>query len=837
MAVARDDLATGELLAALETSPVGLSGAEAARRLARDGPNEPAAGPRFSALREVFALATSPLVLILLVASVVSAFLGDVVNAGLIAAMVGFSLLLGYLQSARSVRAAEALRALEAPAANVIRDGRPVALPHRALVAGDVVRLAAGDLVPADLRVLEAHELHVLQANLTGESLPVAKRPLAAPAGAEPLERADLLFLGTSVVSGSASAVVTATGGATAFGRIAAALAQRAPLTEFDRGTRAFGFLIMRTVFALVLLVLLVNVALKRDTFESLLFAVSLAVGLTPEFLPMITTVTLARGALGMARAGVVVKRLAAIQNLGSMDVLCSDKTNTLTSGEMRLERTAGARGDPAPEALRLARLTSAYQTGIRSPFDLAILAAEGAAPSEAAAKIDELPFDFERRRLSVVLETGGRRLLLTAGAPESLLAACALDGAERAAALATEERLSADGYRVLAIGWREIERREEYALADERGLALAGFLAFIDPPLEGAAEVVRTLREEGVALKVLTGDNDLVARHVCAALGLDVGPIALGSDVERLNDLALEALAERTTVFARVSPEQKDRIILALKRRGHVVGYLGDGVNDAPSLHVADVGISVSDGADVAKDAASIILREGRLDVLREGILGGRRAYGNVMKYLLMGTSSNFGNMLSMAVGSAFLPFLPMLPRQILLNNFLYDVAQVTIPTDNVDPSFVLRPRRWDIRVVTSFMLRIGPLSSIYDFLTFGVMLWVFGADEPLFRSGWFVESLATQTLVLLVIRTQGVPWRSRPSRPLLTTTLAVVVLGAALPFTPLAALLGFAPLPAGYFAFLAGAVATYLALVEVVKRRVMARLLDRESRPRDHE
>ncbi len=825
---ALDALALPELLAALGASEAGLTAGEARARLARTGPNEVAAGPRFSAAREVATLATSPLMLILLVASAVSAFLGDPVNAGIIAVMVLFSLLLGYVQSARSARAAEALRSLEAPSVAVLRDGRWRSLPHRVLVPGDVIRLAAGDLVPADARLLGANELHVDQASLTGESIPAAKRALPPAANADPAERADLVFLGTSVVSGSATGVVCRTGAATTFGHIATALAQRAPLTEFDRGTRAFGFLIMRTVFALVLLVLLVNVALRRDTFESLLFAVSLAVGLTPEFLPMITTVTLARGAMRMARDGVIVKRLAAIQNLGSMDVLCSDKTNTLTSGEMRVERAIDLRGAAAPEVLRLARLNSANQTGIRSPFDVAILAADaGGEPVAVAVKVDELPFDFERRRLSVVLDTGGRRLIVTKGAPESVLEACTLDASERAAALATEERLSADGYRVLAVGWREIDRRDEYALADERALALAGFLAFIDPPLPGAAGAIHSLHEEGVAFKVLTGDNDLVARHVCASIGLEVGPIVLGAEVERASDVALEALAERTTVFARVSPEQKDRVILALKRRGHVVGYLGDGVNDAPSLHVADVGISVSDGADVAKDAASIILREGRLEVLREGVRGGRRAYGNVMKYLLMGTSSNFGNMLSMAVGSAFLPFLPMLPRQILLNNLLYDLAQVTIPTDNVDEAFVLRPRRWDVGVVAAFMLRIGPLSSIYDFLTFGALLWIFQAGEPLFRTGWFVESLATQTLVLLVIRTQGAPWRSRPSRPLLATTLLVVALGTALPFTPLAAVLGFVPLPLGYFAFLVGTVVTYLALVEWVKRRVMARLL----------
>ncbi len=827
-------------------APQGLSGAEARRRLAATGPNEPGAAGRASGLAALAGFFASPLVLILLLASLVSAVLGERLNAAVIAAIVLLSVALNFVQTYRSQRAADGLRATVAPQATALRDGVWAAIPRREVVVGDVIRLAAGDLVPADARLLDARGLQVQEAALTGESLPAekavaaARTPDTAPAAGDAAARA-WVFLGTSVVSGTATALVAATGPATAFGDIAARLVLRPPQTEFERGTQQFGYLIMRTVIALVLFVFLVSAALRHDPLQSLLFALALAVGLTPEFLPMITTVTLTQGAVRMARRRVIVKHLEAIQNLGSIDVLCSDKTGTLTSGDMTLDRAVDPLGATAPRPLALAALNSAFETGIASPLDAAILRASaggGAAARAAYRKLDEIPFDFERRCLSVVVAplTGGDRLLIAKGAPERLLGRCttyeaggrvaALDGPARARCVATYTALSAGGYRVLAVASRVAAEAGPYRVAAERDLTLVGFLAFLDQPLADAGATVAALRRDGVAVKILTGDNDLVTRHVCDAVGLAGVRLVTGAELDGVTDPALAALAERTDVFARVSPAQKHRIILALKRRGHVVGYLGDGINDAPSLHAADVGISVAGAVDVAKDAADIILLARGLGVVHDGILEGRRAFGNVLKYLLMGTSSNFGNMFSMAGASLFLPFLPMLPTQILLNSFLYDLAQVTIPSDNVDAADLARPRRWDIRLIRDFMLYLGPLSSLYDVLTFVVLLRVFHADEALFHTGWFVESLATQTLVIFVIRTAGNPLRSRPSRPLAATVLLMVTLGVLLPFTPLARALGFTPLPAPYFLFLAAATATYLLLVEVVKRRLLGRV-----------
>ncbi|HEX5501036.1 MAG TPA: magnesium-translocating P-type ATPase [Thermomicrobiales bacterium] len=828
-----------------EEPAAGLSSAEARRRLARHGPNEPTTARRASGLAQFLRFFANPLVLILLLATAVSAAVGEFVNAAIIAAIVLLSVLLGFAQTYRSARAADRLRAAVAPTATARRDGDWRQLPRREVVPGDVVRLAAGDLVPADARLLDARDLHVQEAALTGESLPVEKE--AGTAGDDDRDR---VFLGTSVVSGAATALVTATGPATAFGDIAARLATRPPETAFERGTRQFGYLIMRTVVFLVLFVFLVLVVFPiatnrpHDPLESLLFALALAVGLTPEFLPMIVTVTLTQGAVHMARRKVIVKHLEAIQNFGSIDVLCSDKTGTLTGGTMVLDRHLDPLGRPAERPLLLATLNAAFQTGIASPLDEAIARHAGAAGADRAAyrKLDEIPFDFERRRLSVVVAADGDapdapRLLISKGAPEGLLPRCAayatpdgpapLDAAARARCEATYRDLSAEGYRVLAVASRAVPPQAAYHAADERDLTLEGFVAFSDEPLADAPATLAALARDGVRVKILTGDNDLVARHVCAAVGLAGARIVLGPELDHISDAALGAVAERADVFARVSPAQKNRIILALKGRGHVVGFLGDGINDAPSLHAADVGISVAGAVDVAKDAADIILLERSLRVLHEGILEGRKAFGNVMKYLLMGTSSNFGNMFSMAGAALFLPFLPMLPTQILLNNFLYDLAQVTIPADTVDEAFVRQPRRWDIALIRDFMLRIGPLSSLYDFLTFVVLLGLFHAQPPLFHTGWFVESLATQTLVIFVIRTAGSPWRSRPSRPLVLTTLLVVAVGLALPFTPAATALGFVPLPPRFFLFLAGATATYLLLVEVAKRRLLRRLL----------
>ena len=829
----------------------GLSSAEATRLLSEHGPNELIAARRAGNVFQILRLFANPLVIILLIASLASFLLGERINASIIVLMVLLSVALNFFQTYRSERAAERLRQQVAPTARALRDGEWIEVLRRDVVPGDVIRLLAGDLVPSDARLLEARDLHVNQASLTGESLPVEKQALAIdPAKQDPIEDRGMVFLGTSVVSGTATAVVLATGRATAFGDIAARLAARPPETEFERGTRAFGLLIMKTVFFLVAFVFLVSAALRHDPFESLLFAIALAVGLTPEFLPMITTVTLAQGAVHMARQKVIVKHLEAIQNFGSMDVLCSDKTGTLTSGDTVLDQHVDPFGNPAERVFLLAYLNSFFETGIENSLNRAILQKASASPLDLAIlkhdhpdvaqyqKLDEIPFDFERRRLSIVVKAGEDHFLISKGGPESVLAVCseyeldgqtfALETEAQGRCKATYEALSAEGFRVLAVAYRKMPRHYRYNAADEQDLVLAGYLTFLDPPLEDAAEILASLRRDGVRVKILTGDNHLVARHICSRVGLDAGRIVMGEDLDRMSDAALAQVAEQSTVFARVSPAQKNRIIIALKNRGHVVGFLGDGINDAPSLHAADVGISVSNAVDVAKEAAQIILLEQNLRVLHSGIIDGRKAFGNVMKYLLMGTSSNFGNMFSMAGASLFLRFLPMLPTQILLNNFLYDLAQVTIPTDNVDASFVRKPRKWDVGIIRKFMLYIGPISSVYDFLTFFILLRVFQASETLFHTGWFVESLATQTLVLFVIRTGSNPLRSRPSMPLTVTTLAVVIVGIVLPFTPVGAVLGFTPLPATYFLFLMGMTVSYLVLVEIVKRRLMRRLLD---------
>ena len=837
-AVREADLLHGtraELLVALAASSDGLTSTEAARRLARVGPNEPAPTRRRAGIVQLGLFFANPLVIILLLSSLITGLLGDALDASIIVILVLFSVVLNFAQAYRSQEAADRLRAKVAPTATVRRDGTWRELPRRELVPGDIIRLSAGDLVPADARLLEARDLHVHQAALTGESVPAEKEAVdEAESVPSPAEARNVVLLGTSVVSGTASALIVNTGGTTAFGDIVARLATRAPETEFDRGLRSFSFLIMNTVLLLVLFVVVVNIAFHRPPLISLLFAVSLAVGLTPEFLPMITTITLGQGALRMARQKVIVKHLAAMQNFGSMDILCSDKTGTLTTGDLVLDRYVDSLGHPADRVLLLAYVNSIFETGIQSPLDTAILHHDHPDAS-GYQKLDEIPFDFERRRSSIVVSAPDQRLLIAKGAPESMLQVCThyevagtvldLDAPTRVVCEAAYQAFCAQGYRALAVAYRQVPVQDAYHAADEVDLTLTGFLAFIDPPVEGVAEVLDALRRDGVEVKILTGDNDLVARHICEQVGLDGGRIVLGDELDEMSDTALQHVAEATSVFARVSPAQKNRIMLALKARKHVVGFLGDGINDAPSLHVADVGISVATAVDVAKDAAEIILLERSLAVLHRGVLEGRKAFGNVMKFLLMGTSSSFGNMFSMAGASLFLPFLPMLPTQILLLNFMYDVSQVTIPTDNVDETFTEKPHRWDIGLIRDFMIYIGPISSIYDFLTFFVMLAVFHVGQTTFHTGWFVESLATQTLVLFVIRTSGNPFRSRPSRSLTIAVIGIVVIGMVLPYTPLAGPLGFTPLSPLFFLYLIFATATYLLLVEIGKRVLMRR------------
>ena len=808
------------------------------------GPNDPTPAGQFSALRHIGLQLANPLTIILLVASAIAVYLHQNVDAIIIVVVVTLGIAVNFFQTYRSEQAIRHLRERVAPTATVLRDGTWHELPRREVVPDDVVRLSSGDLVPADGLVVIARDFFVQQAAMTGESLPVEKEPHPDdPALHRNPSAPNMVFLGTSVVSGTATVRIFATGPKTAFGDIAAKLAERPEETEFERGLRRFSSLILRVIVFMVLFILAMSLALKHSPFESLLFAVALAVGLTPEFLPMITSVILATGAIRMARDKVIVKHLAAIQNFGSIDIFCSDKTGTLTAGKMTLETFVDPAGIASEWARTLGFLNAKFNTGIRSPLDATIL--EKACPAaDGYVKIDEIPFDFDRRRVSVIVERFGanpagrslpERVLIAKGAPEGMLPLCdqhqcgnitsALDETAHNSARKTYEDLSRQGFRVLAVGFARVPVQAKYTKDDERGLVLAGFLAFSDPVLADSIEALAELKRDGVEVKILTGDNELVAKHVCEQVGLDASRIVLGEEMATASDAAMGALAEKTTVFARVSPSQKHRIILALKARGRVVGYMGDGINDAPSLHSADVGISVPSAVDVARDAADIILVEPGLAVLHRGIIEGRKASGNAMKYLLMDTSSNFGNVLSMAAASVFLPFLPMLPTQILLNNFLYDLSQVTIPTDNVDEEYVRLPQRWDMKLVRNFMLFIGPISSIFDFLTFYVLLHWMHAREHEFQTGWFVESLATQTLVLFVIRTMGNPFKSRPSRPLLLTTLFIAALGVALPFTPIASVMGFTHLPGYYYIFLIATTAAYLGLVEIGKRLLVAR------------
>lgn len=818
--------------------PKGLTSSEAAAQIEQFGFNEPVAVRKRTAAARLLMLFTEPLFVILLLASVVSVFVGEVINAVIITMMVLLGVILNFLQTFRSERSAELLKKGISLTALVRRDGEWLEIPRREVALGDVVRLTAGDLVPADAVLYHARDLHVQEAALTGESLPVEKE-MPKDGTAPPT-----VFLGTSVISGTAIAVVTATGARTLFGGIAKGLTEKPPETDFERGTRRFGYLIMRVVFVLVIFALIVNIALARPFLESLFFSIALAVGLTPEFLPMITAVTLGQGAVKMAKEKVIVRHLAAMQNLGSMDVLCSDKTGTLTSGELSLDEHTDPFGKGSERVFELAYLNTYFETGVVDPLNNAIRK-KGNPLDEAIVrhervkidgyhKLDEIPFDFERRRLSIVVGRDSEGLLITKGAPEGIFDLCSryeiegtshnFDSQSREKIKATFDVFSEKGLRVLAVAYRKVEPHGAYTKQDETDLTLAGFLTFSDPPLDSAAKALKALRKDGVRVKILTGDNELVAANVCARVGLITEKVVLGEELDRMSDTALTNVAEKVDVFARVSPMQKKRIILALKERGHVVGYLGDGINDAPSLRSADVGISVSNATDVAKDAAEIVLLERSLEVLHKGIILGRKSFGNVMKYLLMGTSSNFGNMFSMAGATLFLPFLPMLPVQIILNNFLYDLAQITIPTDNVDNTYIKKPQHWDIKLIRNFMFIIGPISSLYDFLTFFILLHYFKAGEKEFHTGWFVESLATQTAVVFVIRTVGNPFKSRPSLALTTTVLAVIAFAVVIPFTPLAEVLGFVQLPLSYYMFLAVATITYLGLVEIVKRRLMS-------------
>lgn len=825
-------IALADLERELGADAKGLTASEAALRRLRYGPNALEERHRLSLPLKFLSRFRNPLVIILLVAAGVSALTGDLTSFIIISTIVLMSAALDTVQEFRAEQAAEALKLSVALKEQVLRDGKEVTVLGEDLVPGDVVLLAAGDLVPADGRLLEARDFFVNEALLTGESYPSEKHVRDDGVDSPEVASAtNAAFMGSSVMNGSARLMVCGTGLATQLGQISSSLRRAPPPSALDQGAHRFGMLIVRFTGALVLFVLLINLLFHRPWLESFLFAVALAVGLTPELLPMIISVTLARGAIRMAKVQVIVKRLGAIHDLGSMDVLCTDKTGTLTEAKISLVQQVALSGADSEHVLDLAWLNSHFQAGLRNPLDNAIV--EAGPPRGAGwAKIDEVPFDFQRRRVSVLVEHEGRRLLVTKGAPEDVIKLAtryeepgkpellSLDEAAQVRAAKVFEGLSAAGFRALGVTWRELEPdRARAAVADEQQLVFAGFVVFSDPPKASAGAAIAALGAKGVGVKIVSGDNERVTQHVCAALGIPITGLLTGTEIEALDDEALAARLEETNLFCRVTPVQKNRIILSLRHRGHVVGYLGDGINDAPSLHTADVGISVDSAVDVAKDAADIILLQQDLGVLERGVTEGRRAFGNIMKFIMMAMSSNFGNMFSMAGATLILPFLPMLPVQILLNNLLYAVSEMPIPLDEVDSEITEKPEHWDMRFIRNFMLVMGPVSSIFDFLTFGLLLLVFHANEALFQTGWFIESLATQVLVIFVLRTRRNPLKSHPHPLLATTSVAVVVLAVVLPFTPLGSWFGFVPPSAAFLLAITGLTVSYLLLAQGAK------------------
>ncbi len=815
-----------EVLHALASRSEGLSGREAKRRLAQVGPN----ALRSHGARPLAVLARqlrNPLLLLLLAAALTSVFVGEGTDALIIFFISGLSIGLGFVNEYRSEQAVEALHSQLRHTTLVLRDGEDLTVDVTELAPGDVVRMGVGDIVPADLRLLEADQLECGEAVLTGESLPAAKQtePVARPES--PLDLPSCAFMGTVVRSGVGAGVVVQTGGRTAFGEIALRLGERQPQTAFQLGLRDFSLLLVRVTALLAGTILVVNVVLGRSLLVSALFALAIAVGLTPQLLPAIVTVSLSTGAKRLAERSVIVKRLVAIEDLGNIEVFFTDKTGTLTDGRISLSATLDTAGKQSGDLMRLGLLcneavvTDGQVVG-GNPLDQALWEAPAARQLDLTAfrRLAARPFDYERRLASVLVDAAdGSRIVIVKGAPEIVLARC--HGVPNQAQEVLDAQF-ASGSRVVAVATRDADQQTSLSADDERGLDLAGFLTFLDPPKPDAADALARLRALKVEVKVITGDNDRVAAKVCSDLGLQVRGTLTGTQLDQLGDPALAAALPGTTIFARVTPEQKSRVIKVQRALGSTVGFLGDGVNDAVALHDADVGISVDSATDVAKDAADIVLLAKDLNILATGVVEGRRIFANTIKYVLMGTSSNFGNMFSAGAASLFLSFLPMLPTQILLNNLLYDISEMTIPTDRVDEEQLRRPSHWDTRLIRRFMLFFGPISSLFDFATFAILLLAFNADATLFRSGWFVESLATQCLAIFAIRTHRVPFfRSRASTPLIVSTLACVAVGMLLPFSPVADTLGFTPLPAGLVAALAVMIPIYLLLLELGKRR----------------
>ncbi|HMX56748.1 MAG TPA: magnesium-translocating P-type ATPase [Leptospiraceae bacterium] len=818
---------------------LGLTQEEAEVLLAQNGPNEIATEKRESSIRRFLTSLRNPLVLLLLFLATVSYATGDLRATIVILVMVLLGVVLRFFQEERADRAAEKLKKLVGSTATVIRDGVPHEIPFAKLVVGDLVHLAAGDMVPADVRVVQAKDLFLNQAALTGESMPVEKKPVNVPSQNTP-DAPDLCFLGSSVESGSASAVVVTTGARTYLGQLASSIAGSSPATSFDRGINQFTWLMIRFILVMVPTVFLLNGFGKHNWLDAFLFAVAVAVGLTPEMLPMIVTVNLSRGAIAMSRKKVIVKRLAAIQNFGAMNILCTDKTGTITRGKIILERYLDVRGHESERVLHYGYMNSYYQTGLKNLLDEAVLSyghlEEDLKVKEGYRKIDEIPFDFTRRRMSVIVEDKvNQHILICKGAVDEVMHLSThaeieghvvpLQAEHHAHRTRLVRSLNSQGFRVVAVAYKTMNGDNDephYGVADESDLTLLGYLAFLDPPKESASEALDKLAHLNVDVKVLTGDSELVAQYVCNHVGMKTERILLGPEIEKLTDDELASVASGTTLFARLAPVQKERIIRALQKAGNVVGFMGDGINDSPALKAADVSISVDSAVDIAKESSDIILLEQSLLVLETGVREGRRVFGNIIKYIKMAASSNFGNMFSVVGASAFLPYLPMLPIQVLTNNLLYDFSQTTIPTDDVDNDWLRKPRKWAMGEVQRFILFIGPISSLFDYATFFLMLYVFDSwqNPALFHTGWFIESIFTQTLIIHVIRTHRIPFiESRASRPLIVSSILVVSGAAWLTVSPLADSLGFVSLPPLYWLCLAGMLVCYVALTQIVK------------------
>jgi P-type Mg2+ transporter len=822
----------------------GLSETEADARLKKIGPNIVARERKATILEELWGRARNPLNALLLTLATASYFLGDVRAAVVIAVMVILAITTAFVQEHRSNEAAAQLRAMVHTTASVRRNPSRSEdsfseIPIERLVPGDVVRLSAGDMIPGDLRLLEAKDLFINQSALTGESMPAERHAPACDGSSEDaFALSNLCFMGANVVSGYGTGVIVQTGSKTFFGQLAHEIAGRRVPTAFDQGINKFTWLMIRFILVMVPAVFFINGLTKHDWLEALLFAVAVAVGLTPEMLPMIVTVNLAKGAMAMSRKKVIVKRLNAIQNFGAMDVLCTDKTGTLTQDRIILKRHLDIQGHDSERVLQYAFLNSHFQSGLKNLLDKAVLAhvelEKTLRIGGGYSKLDEIPFDFSRRRLSVVVaREDGKHILICKGAVEEIFAVCSkycldaetgvLDERHFEAAKQQTFDLNSDGFRVVAVAYKEMDpSKTTYSIEDEADLTLLGYIAFLDPPKESAREAIAALALKGVLVKVLTGDNEIITRKICHEVGLEPGEILLGSKIASMSDSELAEIADRTTVFAKLTPAQKERVVRALHARGHVVGFLGDGINDSPALKVADVGISVDTAVDIAKESADIILLEKSLLVLQEGVTEGRKVFANITKYIKMGASSNFGNMFSVIGASIFLPFLPMAPIQVLTNNLLYDFSQTTIPTDNVDEEYLASPRKWDIGNIFKFMVFIGPISSIFDYATYGMMLYVFDAwhNPSLFQTGWFVESLLTQTLIIHIIRTARIPFiESHASPALIATTVIICTIGMTLPFTWAGSALGFEPLPWLYWPLVAAMLVTYAVLTHLVK------------------